>query len=572
MLAPMATTSNTPALAEGAAAKGSGLVLATLAVGQFLMALDSSVMNVSIAYVANDLGTTVTGVQTAITMYTLVMATLMITGGKVGAMIGRRRAFAIGCLVYGAGSLTTAVAPNLPVLLFGWSFLEGVGAALIMPAIVALVAGNFPPQGRARAYGLITAAGAMAVAVGPLIGGALTTYASWRWVFAGEVVIVLGILGLSRKIADAPVERRPHLDIVGVVLTIAGLGALVYGVLMTGTWGWITPKPDAPALLGLSLSLWLIFGGLLVSWLFVLWEHRRKRLGKEPLVDLRLFENRQLRGGLVMFFFQYMVQLGTFFVIPLFLSVVLELSAVATGVRLLPLSIALLIAAGGIPRIWPAASPRRVVRVGLLLMFLGIMVLVAGLDPGANAGVVAIPLFLLGLGIGALASQLGAVTVSAVPDEQSSDVGGLQNTALNLGSSLGTALIGSVLIASLTSAFLSTVMTSSEVPQSVKDQATVQLASGAPFISETQLRAGLEETDLSQAAVQDIVDANASAQLSALRTSLSVAAGLSVVALFFTGRIPTRPPGRKEGAGDDGEDEVPDEAAPPESGAAQAKA
>ena len=167
------------------AVKGTGLVLLALASGQFLMTLDSSVMNVSIATVAKDVGTTVTGIQTAITLYTLVMASLMITGGKIGAIIGRRRAFAIGLIIYSIGSFTTAIAPNLTVLIIGWSFLEGIGAALIMPAIVALVAANFPPARRSAAYGMIAAAGAIAVAAGPLIGGAFTTYLSWRLVFIG---------------------------------------------------------------------------------------------------------------------------------------------------------------------------------------------------------------------------------------------------------------------------------------------------------------------------------------------------------------------------------------------------
>ena len=192
-----------------------GTVLLTLAAGQFLMTLDSSVMNVSIATVAEDVGTSITGIQTAITLYTLVMAMLMIPGGKIGSMIGRKRAFAIGCVIYGLGSLTTALAPNLPVLILGWSVLEGVGAALILPAIVALVAGNVPVAGRPRAYGLIMAAGAIAVAVGPLIGGIATTYFSWRWVFAGEVLVVLVILVLARRIHDAPVEEHGKLDVVG---------------------------------------------------------------------------------------------------------------------------------------------------------------------------------------------------------------------------------------------------------------------------------------------------------------------------------------------------------------------
>src|SRR6188508_3298146 len=222
-------------------ASGSMLVLLTLAAGQFLMTLDSSVMNVSIATVAEDVGTTVTGIQGAITAYTLVMAALMLTGAKIGAIIGRKRAFAIGCVIYGCGSFTTSIAQSLPVLLFGWSFLEGVGAALILPAIVA---GNFPTERRPAAYGLVAAAGAIAVAVGPLIGGFCTTYFSWRWVFAGEVIVVLVILVLTRRIADAPVERRPQLDVVGAVLSALGLGLLVFGVLRSSEWGWIHPKAD----------------------------------------------------------------------------------------------------------------------------------------------------------------------------------------------------------------------------------------------------------------------------------------------------------------------------------------
>src|SRR5881227_3538643 len=208
-------------------AGAAGIVLVTLAAGQFLMTLDSSVMNVSIATVAKDVGTTVTGIQTAITFYTLVMASLMITGGKFGQILGRKRAFAIGCVIYGCGSLITALSPNLAVLMVGWSVLEGVGAALIMPAIVALVASNFARPERPRAYGLIASAGAIAVAAGPLIGGLFTTYLSWRLVFAGEVIVVIIILLLTRRLADTPAEEGVRLDLVGTALSAVGLGLVV---------------------------------------------------------------------------------------------------------------------------------------------------------------------------------------------------------------------------------------------------------------------------------------------------------------------------------------------------------
>jgi len=520
-----------------------GTILLTLASGQFLMTLDSSVMNVSIATVANDLGTTVTGIQTAITLYTLVMASLMITGGKVGEIIGRRRAFAIGCVIYGAGSLTTALSPNLGVLLLGWSFLEGIGAVLIMPAIVGLVASNFPPPERPRAYGMIAAAAAMAVAAGPLIGGLVTTYFSWRWVFAGEVVIVAVILALTRRIADQAPEHRPRIDGVGTVLSASALALVVFGVLRSGSWGWVAPMESAPSWLGLSPVVWLVLAGGLLGRAFFAWEHRRLRREEEPLLDPGLLESPQLRSGLSIFGFQYLLQAGLFFVVPLFLSVVLGLSASETGVRLLPLSVTLLIGAAGIPRILPHASPRRVVQVGLLTLGAGIVVFLAALDAGAGAEITTGPMLLAGLGMGALASQLGAVTVSAVPDSQSSAVGGVQNTVTNLGASLGTALAGSVLIATLSASFLSGITNNPAVPKSVSDQAQVELVSGVPFVSDAQLDDALEQTKVPAEARSAIVDENSDARIAALRASLAVLAVLAVLALAFTRRIPTVPIG-----------------------------
>jgi EmrB/QacA subfamily drug resistance transporter len=522
------------------------LVLLTLAAGQFLMTLDSSVMNVSIATVAKDVGTTVTGIQGAITAYTLVMAALMITGAKIGAIIGRKRAFAIGCVIYGCGSFTTALAPSLPVLLIGWSFLEGVGAALILPAIVALVAGNFATERRPAAYGLVAAAGAVAVAIGPLIGGFCTTYFSWRWVFAGEVVIVIAILVLTRKIADAPAEGRPRLDVVGAVLSALGLGLLVFGVLRSSVWGWIQPKSGGPSWAGLSPTVWLILGGLFVIWLFSRWEARRYDRGKEPLVRPGLLRNRQLSGGLLMFFFQYLVQAGLFFVVPLFLSVCLGLSALATGARLLPLSVTLLAAAIGIPKLLPNVSPRLVVRTGILMLLAGTVVLLAGLDPDAGAEIVFVPMLLIGLGIGALASQLGAVTVSAVPDDQTPEVGGVQNTMTNLGASMGTALAGSILIAAVASSFVSNIQQSSAIPARVKSEAQVKLAGGVPFVSDADLEAALDEEGVNRRTADAALDAYRDARIDGLRTSLAILAAAAIISLFYAQRIPTVQPGARE--------------------------
>lgn len=539
---------STPAASATTKKSAAGLVLAVLASSQFLMTLDSSVMNVSMATVASDLGTTITGIQTAITLYTLVMATLMITGGKIGTIIGRRRAMGIGMVIYGVGSFTTAIAPNLTVLLIGWSLLEGIGAALIMPAIVALVASNFPPEKRSAAYGLVAAASAVAVAAGPLIGGAVTTYASWRYVFIGEVVIVVIILTVLRKVRDvAPVPGR--IDLIGSLLSVVGLGLFVLGILRSSEWGWVIAKPGSPTLFGGALTVWFIAGGLLVVYGFLRWESRLEAAsaGKpdalQPLVRPSMLDNRQLTGGLSMFFAQFMVQAGVFFAVPLFLSIVLGLDALQTGIRLVPLSIALLVAAVGIPKIWPRANPRRVVRAGLLCMIVGIAFLVAGMDPDADAAVLNIPMTLMGLGLGALASQLGAVTVSAVSDKETAEVGGLQNTATNLGASMGTALIGSVLIATLSSVALAGVADSPEIQDSVKTQLSTELVGGVPFISDAQLMAALDSAGVSQSDADAIAAINATARLEALQVAFALAGLVAIGALFVSARIPTVPPG-----------------------------
>ena len=530
-------------VAGARARDATGIVLLTLAAGQFVMALDTTVMNTAIATVAKDVGTTVTGIQTAITLYTLVMASLMITGGKVGEILGRKRAFSIGCVIYACGSMTTALSQSLTMLIIGWSVLEGLGAVLIMPAIVALVASNFDKPERPRAYGLIAAAAAIAAALGPVIGGAFTTYASWRWVFAGEVLLILVILLLARRVNDTPAEEGVRLDLVGTALSAAGLGLVVYGILRSGTWGLVQPKPGAPTWLGLSPVIWLILGGAVVLGAFVWWENRRLARGEGALIDPAMLRNVQLRSGVIAFLFMFLIQAGTFFVVPLFLSISLGLSAIETGVRLLPLSLMLLVFAVGVPKLRPNASPRRVVNLGFMALFAGLVLLVALLDVGAGPEIVTWPLLLCGAGLGAMASQLGSVTVSAVPDEQSGEVGGLQNTGTQLGASIGTALAGAVLIAALTTSFLTGIQNNPAVPQSVVAQAQTQLAGGVPFISDADLKSALDDAGVAPATADAIVQTNADSRIAGLRAAISVMALFALAALLFTRGIPSVQPG-----------------------------
>ena len=265
--------------------------------------------------------------------------------------------------------------------------------------------------------------------------------------------------------------------------------------------------------------------------------------GREPLVSPALFANKQMTGGVLMFFFQFLVMMGLFFVIPLYLSVALGLSAIETGIKITPLALAMLIAAAGVPKLFPKASPRRIVELGLVATVIGIVVLFSAMDVNASASIVTVPLILIGFGFGALASQLGSVTVSAVPDDQSPEVGGLQNTATQFGASVGTALAGSVLIAALTASFLSGIAQNPDVPKDLSSKASVQLAAGVPFVSDAQLKSAMQEAGIDQKTTQAVLDVNEQARVKGLRSSLALLALVGMIALFFTRRIPTRQPG-----------------------------
>ena len=333
--------------------RGLGLPIAIFASAQFVMVLDSSVMNVSISQIVEDLDTTIQGVQLAITAYTLVMAALMLAGAKLGDILGRDRTFAIGLAIYGLGSLTTALSPNLTVLLIGWSLIEGIGAALVMPAIVSLIAGTYSGKQRALAFGIVGGVAGAAIAAGPLIGGWVTTELSWRYVFAGETVIVAVILLLRRRLQRVAGgrARRPKLDVVGVALSALGLGLVVFGILKSSEWGLIEPRGALTiggteiTPFGFSVVPFLILAGVGFLAAFAMWEERRERQGRDTLLDRSLLRIRQLRAGLSTLMMQQLILLGTFFVLPVYLQVVLGLDAFETGKRLFPMSVTMFVAA-----------------------------------------------------------------------------------------------------------------------------------------------------------------------------------------------------------------------------------
>jgi EmrB/QacA subfamily drug resistance transporter len=521
------------------------LPIAVLGSAQFVMVLDSSVMNVSISQIVADLDTTIQGVQLAITAYTLVMAALMLAGAKLGDILGRDRTFALGLAIYGLGSLTTSLSPNLTVLLIGWSLIEGIGAALVIPAIVSLIAASYSGKQRALAFGIIGGVAGAAVAAGPLIGGWVTTELSWRYVFAGETVVVAVILIVRRRMKRAPaVERRPQLDVIGVALSALGLGLAVFGILKSSEWGWVEPRGSMTVggeeitPFGFSIVPFFILAGLGCLAAFAMWEERRERKGDDTLLDRTLLRIEHLRAGLTTLMMQQLILLGTFFVLPVYLQVVLGLDAFETGKRLFPMSVTMFVAAMAGPRLAAGFAPKRVAQAGLLALVAASVLLLGTIDVELNESGFAIALAVFGIGAGLLLSQLGNVIMSAVDPEKANEAGGLQGTAQNLGASLGTALIGSVLIAALTNGFIARVEQNPAVPADARARVAQLAEKGIPVVPVADVERAAVDAGVPTALATELADDYGDAQLQGLKRAIGAIAIFALLSLWFTRRLP----------------------------------
>ena len=514
---------------------------------QFVMVLDSTVMNVSISEVVADLDTSVTQVQLAITAYTLVMAAFMLTGAKLGDIWGRRRAFAIGLAVYGAGSLITALSPSIGVLLIGWSLVEGLGAVLVIPSIAALTAVNYSGKERALAFALLGGVAGAGAAAGPLIGGFVTSALTWRVVFASETVVVLLILVMVKRIKDDSGRAPIKLDFIGSALSALGMGLTVFGILKISTWGVFRPtgaltiggQEITP--FGISVVPFLIAGGIVLLGMFARWEQRVERAGRVPLLRADLLEIPQMRAGLSSVLSQYLILAGTFFVLPLYLQLVLGKDALETGVKILPISIAMMVTATVGPRLATRTSPRRVVELGMAVLFVSLIGLMASISPELASPAFGISLAGFGAGIGLTISQLGNVVMSSVPPSRSSEGGGLQGVGQNLGQSLGTALIGAVLLTALTTGFRQGVQADPSISQAVKTQVAQGSEAGIAMVSRADAEQIARNAGLSQQATNDLVSLYSDSQILALKKAILTASAFVLVGAWFARRLPNRP-------------------------------
>ena len=464
------------------------VALIALGTAQFVMVLDQSVMNVSISTLVHDFNTTVPTIQAVITFYCLVMAMLMMSGAKIGDIIGRRRAFVVGLIIYGCGSAMTAAAPTVLILTLGWSVLEGIGAALVLPSLVALIAGNFEGSRRKVAYAVIGGVAGAGSPSAQFLGGWATTELSWRIVFVGEVILVLFILVMTGKVGDVPrPEPTPKFDGTGSLLSATGLGLLVLGVLESSTWGWVKPKDSPVSPFGLSLTLYVIAAGGVLLWAFVTWQRHREDQGRDPLVHLSLARVPSVRSGLIGLFSQNLILMGVFFVIPLYLQLVLGLDALQTGVKMLPVSITMFLAAAAGSRLSDRVTVRSIVRSGLTVTIAGMLILLSTIKPTLSNVGFATGMAVLGIGMGLIVSQLGNVVQSSVEDSGRSEAGGLQYTGQQLGSSLGVALIGAIVLAGLASTFISNVENDPRISAEISSQVGVAVGSNTNFVSSKEI-------------------------------------------------------------------------------------
>ncbi len=422
-----------------------GSILLPLVLAQFVCSYAGSNMNVAVNSIASDLGTDVHGVQIAITLFTLTMAALMIPGSKLTDIWGRKRTFRIGLIVYGLGALVGALAPGIGILYIGYSIMEGVGSALLIPPVYILATVNYSGvESRAKAFGGISAAGGIGAAVGPLVGGFLTTAFTWRASFILQALIVLLIIILANRIVDPGVQgAKPKLDIVGTILSASGLFFVVFGILATGTYGWF------------SAIVWVLVAiGLIIIGLFFLHIRSAERRGKAPLLSTHIFRNRTSNLGLVTQFVQWMVLQGAFYVISVFFQTVRGFSAVSAGLIVTPATIGILLTGTRARKLATRTTQRKLIRIGFILTTVGmiLVILLPYLASGAATASVwyFVPgLFLMGLGIGTMLTSSVNVVQSAFPEKDQGEISGLSRSMSNLGSSFGTAVAGSILVTTI---------------------------------------------------------------------------------------------------------------------------
>jgi EmrB/QacA subfamily drug resistance transporter len=505
-----------------------------LAMAMFVLVVDTSVMNVSIAAVVHDLHTTVSGVQSAIALEALVSAAFILIGSKVGDLIGRKRAYVLGLLGYGIGALAMALAQGLIVVIVFWAIVGGIGASLLLPSMQSLIHGNFEGAAQRKAYALVGAAAAIAAAVGPLIGGFITTYLSWRIAFLLEDVVIAIVLSGIRLIHDVEYTGSRRVDAVGAVLSVLGMGGIVLGILV---W------QEGGEAVGLLLALGAVSLGLLAWWLV-----RRKRAGKATLLDPDLFKAKLFRFGASGQVLQQIALGGTMIALPIYLQIVLEYSAMGAGLSIAPLSLSMFAVALIAGKRGGKRRPASLIRAGFALFTIG-MVIIEPIVPRATSGwYLVVPLIIAGSGLGLLVSQLNNYTLAPISEERVSEAAGVNSAGGSFGLSFGLAFAGAILLATLSAGFTSMAQSSTVLSPAEQQTVATALEHDAQVVSNTQLEEQLAGQP--QQTQDEIIKINTQARHIALQVALliPILAGLAGLGISF--RMVRLPDPRQSGSDD----------------------
>lgn len=453
------------------------LPLIVLSTALMIIIIDTTVLNVSIRNILVDLKTTVQNIQWVISAYSLTLAALTVTGGRLGDLFGRKRMFILGAILFAVGSFVTSIAPNIAWVIIGNAIIEGIGAALMMPATASLLINEYRGKDRALAFAIWGGVVASAAAIGPILGGWLTTNYSWRWAFRINLVVVVLLLIGSRFLHEARDKaEKIELDGIGILLSSVGLVSVVYGLIESSTYGWWLSK--APfAIFGHSFTPWglsvaplAIIAGLIILGLFALFEYKHELKGHTPLVSLGLFANKQYTAGSLTTTFQALGMSGLIFSAPIFYQSVLHLDAFHTGLGLLPMSLAVMIGAPLALKLTKKLTPKRVIQLGFVINIVGAILLRFAFSVNATVWDFVPGLALFGLGMGFGFSQLSNLTLSAISVDQSGEASGVNNTLRQIGQSFGSAIIGAALIATLASSVVKKLEASTVLPAQAKPE------------------------------------------------------------------------------------------------------
>ena len=526
-----------------------------LAAAMFVLVIDTSLMNVSISSVVRDLNTTVSGVQSAIALEALVSAAFILVGSKIGDFIGRKKAYILGLLGYGLGAIAMTLTQNLLSIIIVWAIIGGLGASLLLPAMQALIHGNFEDAARKKTYALVGAAAAIAAAIGPLFGGVITTFFSWRLGFALEALIIAIVLLKINLVTDVVYTGQKVIDKVGALLSAVAMGGIVLGILIWQEGG--------------ERVFAFILVGVIAMFLFYYWIRRQKNQNKSPLIDPELFKSKLFTLGITQQMFQQITLGGLMISIPIFLQMVLEYNSFQTGISIAPLSLSMFAVALIAGKKAGKIRPSVLVRSGFLLSAIGIASIIP-IVPRADLGIsLLIPLLIVGTGLGLLVSQLNNITLSPISGEHVSEAAGVNSAAGTFGLSFGLAAAGALLLSMLAFQFTSLSQTSTVLNPDQKEHVAKALEEDAQVMSNTQLNELISSQP--QKVKDEIISINTKARNQALQTALLVpliAVLFGFVNSFRMTRLPDpkpagedpnygtppRPPERDE---DDGRDQAP---------------